>query len=620
MSVDQRRRAVTRRKLPTDPEELPIGGAIKHACWLADRLLAAIVELPEPVAEPVELRVLAEGSLRPCSAALAGLDAVSAKGKPPWHRMLLVVDVDDPGDGDLGPIVVRSKQRDVVLEPLELRPAPPELESLIRELQSTPQQMRERIVQFLVTATTDVTRSRRKLAVSLNRIRDGLRERLPLSVVDPGETRGIAVDAIWRLDDHDFYVEGWAHHDGAELESLSLVSPEGERVEIGESAFRYPRADVSAFYGIDCSPVDDLGFIAYVRTTTPSVLTDGWLVELRDSLGGRVEARAPATTRDLTGARSTILGDIALELPPHEMLKNRHIRPALERVQQRLVGRVSIETVDQLGVPPVAPDVSIVVPLYKRVDFLEHQLAQLVHDPEVHDTDLVYVLDSPEQAEYLRVFARQLYRLYRVPFRVVTLTGNGGFSAANNLGASVAMGRLLLLMNSDVLPEQPGWLGRLVRFYDETPKIGALAPKLVYEDDSLQHAGLYFDRPDGAGAWANEHFFKGLHRDLPAANVARPVPAVTGACLMIDRSLFLEHGGLRGEYVQGDYEDSDLCLRLAESGLESWYVPEVTLYHLEGQSYPTAERALASQYNKWLHTHLWGDSIERVMATYGGTR
>ena len=82
--------------------------------------------------------------------------------------------------------------------------------------------------------------------------------------------------------------------------------------------------------------------------------------------------------------------------------------------------------------------------------------------------------------------------------------------------------------------------------------------------------------------------------------------------MLISRSLFHELDGLRGSYVQGDYEDSDLCLRLAQKGLEAWYLPSVALYHLEGQSYPSDERALASQYNRWLHTHLWGEALAEL--------
>jgi GT2 family glycosyltransferase len=257
--------------------------------------------------------------------------------------------------------------------------------------------------------------------------------------------------------------------------------------------------------------------------------------------------------------------------------------------------------------------VSIIVPLYKRVDFLEQQLAQFVHDPEISQADLIYVLDSPEQAEELKELAAHLFQLYRIPFRLAALAQNVGFSGANNVGASLAQGGLLLLMNSDVLPDRPGWLNKMATFYRSRSDIGALGVKLLFEDDSIQHAGLYFARLAKTGEWENLHYFKGLHRSLPAANIARPVPAVTAACLMIDRELYATAGGLRGIYVQGDYEDSDLCLRLAEQGRQHWYYPEVELYHLEGQSYDLAARSKNGQFNRWLHTRLWNERINAVM-------
>jgi GT2 family glycosyltransferase len=609
MSVDQRQRPTRRRKL-SDPEDLPLGGSIDHACRLGDELVLALVSLAESPPQPFEAMLRLDESWHACKASATPFDVVSTNGTGRRHRALVLL--QPPSEmAELGPVALRTKSGDVVLK--EARSPSADVGPLLAELLTTPQDVRQSLLDFLIGATADATFSRRKLASALNRIRDTLRERLPVSVVERDEPRAVNVDGIWQLDERAFYLEGWARHEEGTLESLTAVSPEGERIEFGATVFRYPRPDVSEFYGLDGATYEKLGFIAYLETTAPSTLSEGWVVELHDATGAKIEVRGPQVTRDIAAARSTILGDFIQEPLPAEDLKTRHLRPAIERIQRRLASHIAIAEVDEYGSPPTDPEVSIVVPLYQRVDFVEHQLAQFVHDPELFETELIYVLDSPEQADYLRSYARQLHRLYRVPFRVVTLSRNGGFSLANNLGASVAGGRLLLLLNSDVLPERPGWVGELAAFYDSSPKIGALSPKLLYEDDSLQHAGLYFDRPEGTFVWANEHYFKGLHRDLAAANEARPVPAVTGACLMVSRSLFEEHGGLPGHYVQGDYEDSDLCLRLAAAGLDCWYLPSVTLYHLEGQSYPSEERRLASQYNKWLHTHLWGDAIQRCM-------
>ncbi len=154
---------------------------------------------------------------------------------------------------------------------------------------------------------------------------------------------------------------------------------------------------------------------------------------------------------------------------------------------------------------------------------------------------------------------------------------------------------------------------KLREFYDATPQIGALGPKLLYEDESIQHAGMYFARDAEYRHWENQHYFKGFSRSLPAANVSRPVPAVTGACLMVERALFDQVGGLSSQYVQGGYEDSDLCLRLIEAGRRNWYLAGVELYHLEAQSFPIHVRS-TNRYNAWLQTHLWNDRIEQTMA------
>ena len=87
-------------------------------------------------------------------------------------------------------------------------------------------------------------------------------------------------------------------------------------------------------------------------------------------------------------------------------LRTEHIQPALARAGGAADGGIEIETVDQYGTPPVDPEVSIVVPLYRQMEYLEYQMAQFVHDPEIRAADLIYVLDSPEDADHLRLLGR----------------------------------------------------------------------------------------------------------------------------------------------------------------------------------------------------------------------
>jgi O-antigen biosynthesis protein len=456
------------------------------------------------------------------------------------------------------------------------------------------------------------------LSRSLHELREGLRERLPRYARAAGAPRGLVADSVLALDERSFYLEGWAVDREAPVVRLEAVSPEGERFDLSAGAFRFALPHVSAHFGrFDTGDDERPGFLCFIELDGPSHLEEGWVVEMENADGECLEAHAPAVLRDRSAARERVLADPVRERVADDELMERHVRPAIERLQRHVVAGLEVRSVEQFGAAPPAPDVSIVIPLYKRVDLVEEQLAQFVLDPYLSRQDVVFVLDSPEDRDQLLELATRLFPLYEVPFRIAVLRRNAGFANANNAGAGLARASLLLLMNSDVLPDRPGWLERMVDFYGSHEGIGALGPKLLYEDDSIQHAGIHFHRPEGQPVWQDAHYFKGMHRDFPDANVPRAVPVVSGACMMIARELYESMGGLDGGYVQGDYEDADICLRIMEAGLRNWYMPEAELYHLEALSYSASLRMPANRYNAWLHTRTWGDRIEQLEAAAG---
>lgn len=421
-----------------------------------------------------------------------------------------------------------------------------------------------------------------------------------------GVSRDGAIDVVLRTGPSSVYVRGWIGT-AASLRHCAARSPEGHVVELLPELFRYQLGTA------DSGPRQ--GFVAHVSLTTPSVLPRGWTIELADAEGGVTTIEAPAVATDAAVVRAQMLSDVEAHAGAAALLRH-HVYPGMTSVQATSPadGRIADELV--FGVQPAAPEASIVIGLYQRLDFLEHQLAQFATDPDLRHAEIVYVLDSPELAASFRHAAYQLHDLHRINFRAIILDRNVGYGAANNAGVSVANGRLVLLCNSDVFPAAHGWLSQMIRFHDRTPGIGALGPKLLFEDHTIQHAGLYFEYAPASGVWENRHYFKGFERHLPAAAVTRAVPAVSGACLMIDRALFQRHGGFRACYVQGDYEDSDLCLRLRADGHQNCYLADVELYHLEGQSYGWKERLPTSRYNAWLHSHQWGDVIAATMREF----
>ncbi len=599
------------------------GSDLDCATWLSERLLLLL--LVGRLGGGEQPRVVTHHNGEATDLEVRGTVYTPAVGDNGTERRTALVVRFPAGPPPSGTTLeVRTTRRAVRIREGQLSRATTDLRTLLRQ-QLAPLDVaaRQRLLASIVEgAEAELARtSSYSLARNLNLVRDALRQPLAARFKTTDDRQAVQVERLLAIDERSFWVRGWASDRIATDVQVELVSPEGHRIPVLEGAHRHARPDVDQFFAGSRALVSGVetgakhGFVRYFEVPSPSLIPSGWIAELRDLGGEGVEEEAPPVATDLASVRNGIMTDIkdfASRQLDDELLCD-HAHPALTKLQEHLGDSTRVDTVTQYGKPGSSAEVSVVVPLYGRIDFIEHQLCQFMHDPHFREVDLIYVLDSPELGQQLDESAAALHALYELPFRIVTLSRNGGYSIANNLGASFARGRLLLLLNSDVVPDAPGWLQTMAAFYDATPSIGALGPKLVYEDESLQHAGLYFDREPGASLWANLHYFKGLQSDFQPANVTRPVPAVTGACLLIERALWEEVDGLRPIFVQGGYEDSDLCLRLIESGRDNWYLPHVALHHLEDQSFPSDARRMATSYNAWLQTHLWDERIGQLM-------
>jgi GT2 family glycosyltransferase len=235
----------------------------------------------------------------------------------------------------------------------------------------------------------------------------------------------------------------------------------------------------------------------------------------------------------------------------------------------------------------------------------------------MREAELIYVLDSPEQRADLENLLRSLHAIYRLPVTLVVQAGNYGFASACNAGAALARAPRLLMLNSDVIPTARGWLPVLARALEADPALFAVGPKLLTEDGSVQHGGLFFERHGPLEEWFNNHYWKGAPRRFPLLDQPRRVPGVTGAAMLMDRARFEAVGGFSTEYAIGDYEDSDLCLKLREAGGEIGYEPRAELYHFERQSirdHAVHERNIATAVNRRIHQQRWDAAIAALMA------
>jgi hypothetical protein len=603
------------------------GGTIRHAAWFSDGLLlvAGMIKIDRTRWSTASVRIAGQ-TLR-AEAEAVTCDVPGASTTDSLRETLVLVRCQ-PGDYTGGlpqGLGLGSGPTAVEFALAHLPSRVTDLSTLLREtVAGLNAAARSRVLQFLVSAVaerlTGLTAASTSMA--LFAAREALRERLPSPTIAKGHTLGGNIDGFFGLGTNSFYVRGWLASSDWPLQRVTAVSPEGCRTELLDRLFRYRRPELDSLYGAKAEDgaFRKLGFVCYFEARTPSHLGEGWLLEVGNVSGSEIELDMPPPLRDPTTVPKSLLAEFGNEPGNDSALIRDHIVPALTRIQERQRDLVRVEKVVQYGRPAAGSAVSIIIPLCGRIDFLEQQMAQFVHDPEISGADLVYVLDSPELSAAVWAAAPRLERLYRVPFRVASLDSSVGVRGASNAGVALARGRLLVLLHPDVLPDRPGWLARMAAFYNSTPKAGAIGPKLLYEDDAIQHAGLFFYRELESDFWSHESYYKGLHRTFPPASITRVVPAVSAACMMIAADLYRDLGGMSGLYVQEDYEDLDLCLCLAQAGRENWYLSDVELYHLEAQLYPADLGKLTSRYYLWLRSHHRGPFIERIMSESGAAK
>jgi len=442
------------------------------------------------------------------------------------------------------------------------------------------------------------------LAGALADMREELRTPLTKTTLDPRASSALRFEAVTAIDERAFWLSGWLRHSQPDEVRFTILSPEGERVALTPGAVSFhERADVDAsLKGPDLSR--NLGFHAYVELAWPSLHPHNWVIELRSPDGEAIEdvARNPVT-HDHRRLLNKALGPLRDETLDEAVIEGQ-VFPTLERL--RLREPAEVERLTDYGNTPPTPEVTIVIAT-SGVELMQHQLIGLC-ESELGATELLFVA-LPGISDDLAILAPDLHALYGVAFRVANLSAETGCAAALNLGAELARGRLLMLMRDNVIPAGPGWLNSLVEQYDGKPDLGALGPKLLYEDGSIAHAGTFYRRSRSSGRWESYYPLRGMAGTVQVARGARTVLAASDACMMVAASLFRESGGFCESYLPGEEQAADLCLALAENGHETWCAGDIELFHLERQRWASQPSAESKRFNEWLFNRRWGRNL-----------
>lgn len=242
-----------------------------------------------------------------------------------------------------------------------------------------------------------------------------------------------------------------------------------------------------------------------------------------------------------------------------------------------------------------SPLISIIIANKDHAADLRACITSILEKSTYENFEIIVVENNSREKETFDYY-RELAEEEKV--RVITFEGGFNYSAVNNLGASTAKGSYLLLLNNDTRVITVNWMEELL-MYAQREDVGAVGGKLYYADKTIQHAGVVL----GLGAHRTAgHSHYGQHRDnlgyMGRLCYAQNVSAVTGACLLVKKSLFEEAGGLDESFAVS-LNDVDFCLRLREKGFLNVFTPFAELYHLESASRgPDNDGEKAERYNR----------------------
>jgi GT2 family glycosyltransferase len=247
------------------------------------------------------------------------------------------------------------------------------------------------------------------------------------------------------------------------------------------------------------------------------------------------------------------------------------------------------------GATKARPSASIVIPVHNKATITRQCVDALLAESDDGIEREIVVVDDGSSDLTASILAG-----YGERIRTLRHETAQGFASACNAGSNAAKGDFVVLLNNDTIPTN-GWLAALVAHAEANPKAAVVGAKLLFPNDTIQHAGVVFGLDS-----LPHHIYSGFPADHPATNVSRRYQVVTAACALFRRGPWQELGGLDTSYRNG-WEDVDYCLRAGQAGYEVHYCAQSVIYHLESATrdlFSPVERA-----NRDLFVSRWKDAI-----------
>jgi GT2 family glycosyltransferase len=230
--------------------------------------------------------------------------------------------------------------------------------------------------------------------------------------------------------------------------------------------------------------------------------------------------------------------------------------------------------------PEHPPLVSIIIPTRDKVETFATCVKSILTKTEYKNYQ-VLILDNNSEDVSTHEYYKELQAQYK-NIKLYSYEDEFNFSAIINFGVRQSEAEVVVLLNNDTEVINKDWLGEMVS-QSLREEIGAVGAKLFYPNDQIQHAGVFLHE-----GHPGNHIYLKRTKDDPGyfnkLNLVQNYCAVTAACLVIRKEVFLKAGGLDEENLKVAYNDVDFCLKVRELGYNNLWTPFAQLYHHESLS------------------------------------
>ena len=231
-------------------------------------------------------------------------------------------------------------------------------------------------------------------------------------------------------------------------------------------------------------------------------------------------------------------------------------------------------------IPTLFPMVSLIIPTQNRLELIKKCIESIINKTNYNNYEIIIVDNKSDDPEILKYFIK-IANDARI--RVIRDECTFNYSSLNNTAVQHARGEYIGLVNNDIEVITPDWLIEMIGLAIQ-PGVGAVGARLWYPNDTLQHGGIIIGI-GGVAGYSHKNLPRGHFGYCGRAQLIQTLAAVTAACLVIKKDVYLEVGGLDEVNLKIAFNDVDFCLRVREAGYRNVWTPYAELYHHESATH-----------------------------------